>query len=123
MCSLYEYFISGRFTELTGPDGAYNRYETEIRLDRIITKLDVIIHKLDAIKANQYMLFTALQEGNQLTKQLLDESVKQSQLAQKTVENTALAAHYSEVAASNAQACALIGVANHITLSEMARKQ
>lgn len=119
VCSLYEYFISGRYSELTGPDGAYNRYETEIRLDRIITKLDVIINKLDAIKANQYMLYDALQEGNQLTKRLLEESVRQSKLAEKTVENTALAAHYSEITANNAEACAWIGIANHIELKRL----
>lgn len=113
VCSLYEYFISGRYSELEGPNGAYNGYETEVRLDRIITKLDVIIHKLDQIKANQYMLFEALSEGNRLTQKLLDESVRQSKLAQKTAQNTAIAAHYSEVAANNAEACAWIGIANY----------
>lgn len=116
VCSLYEYFISGRFTSLTGPDGAYNRYETEVRLDRIITKLDKIISQLDDIKANQYMLWDALQEGNRLTQKLVDESVKQSRLAERTAENTALAAHHAQIAANNAEACAWIGIANYAEL-------
>ena len=31
VCSLYEYICAGRFTELEGPNGAYNCLETEIR--------------------------------------------------------------------------------------------
>lgn len=121
VCSLYEYFIAGRYSELTGPNGAYNRYEEEIRLDRIVTKLDVIINKLDVIKANQYMLYDTLLEGNQLTQKLLDESVKQSKIAEKTAENVALSAHYSEIAANNTAACAYIGIANHIQLDQINR--
>lgn len=61
MTTMYEYFASGRCTELTGPDGAYNLYEAELRQDLIINKLDVIIRQLDQIKQNQYMLYQEMQ--------------------------------------------------------------
>lgn len=119
VCSLYEYFLSKRYSELEGPDGAYNRYETEIRLDRIITQLDVVIHKLEQIKANQYMLYDAIQQGNSITKKLLDESVRQSQIAEKVAQNTAKAAHYSEIAANNTEACAWLEAANYAELRRL----
>lgn len=118
VCSFYEYFASGRCRSLTGHEGAYNIYENEIRLDRICTKLEEVIVNLEQIKANQYFLYDAIQEGNQLSQQLLQESVRQSRLAEQTAENTALAAHYSEVAAKNAEACAWIGVANYLSIED-----
>ena len=61
MATIYEYFASGRCSELTGPDGAYNLYESELRQDLIINKLDVIIRQLDQIKQNQYVLYQEMQ--------------------------------------------------------------
>ena len=62
--TINEYLMSGRCNELTGPDGAYNLYESEIRADRIIEKLDDISDKLDKIAMNQYMLYQAVQSVN-----------------------------------------------------------
>lgn len=69
LCTLYEYFQSGRSNELTGPHGAYNLYESESRTDNIINKLDVInfkiddiIDKLDEIKNNQIVLHKTMTE-------------------------------------------------------------
>lgn len=64
MCSIYEYFATGRCTELTGPNGAYNLYESELRQNTIINKLDTIINQLEAIKNNQYMLYTEMVKTN-----------------------------------------------------------
>lgn len=64
ICSLYEYICSGRCAELEGHEGAYNILEAEIRLDRIISKLDVIITNLEQIKTNQFMLYTEVQQCN-----------------------------------------------------------
>ena len=62
--TMYEYFLTGRVSELTGPNGAYNLYESEVRANTIISKLDVIINKLDAIRDNQYMLYKAITDAN-----------------------------------------------------------
>ena len=117
-CSFYEYFISGRCSTLTGHEGAYNIFENEARMERICIKLDEVIDQLEDIKANQYVLYDAIQEGNRTTERLVEESIKQSRLAECTAENTALAAHYAEIAANNAEACAWIGVANYLTIRD-----
>lgn len=69
--SLYEYICSGRCYSLEGHEGAYNILEMEIRLDHIIMQLDQVIVRLDAIKENQYMLYSAIQETNQKAEEIL----------------------------------------------------
>lgn len=71
--SIYEYLCAGRCTTLEGHEGAYNILELEIRLDRIITQLDRILENLAAIRANQYTLYTCLQDTNQKMDALLKE--------------------------------------------------
>lgn len=68
VCTIYECICSGRCTTLGerfGNDGAYNLLEQEERQEKIILKLDQILQKLDEIKAGQYILYHAIQEGNQ----------------------------------------------------------
>lgn len=62
--SIYEYICSGRCEDLEGRDGAYNILEMEIRLDRIIMKLDDINANLKRVHQYQYMLYEAVQETN-----------------------------------------------------------
>lgn len=71
--SIYEYICAGRCTTLEGHEGAYNILELEIRLDRIITQLDAVLRNLSAIRANQYTLYSCLQEANQKIDTLLQE--------------------------------------------------
>lgn len=71
LCSIYEYICAGRCTTLEGHEGAYNILEMEIRLDRIITQLDLVIAQLNVIRNNQYMLYSAIQETNQQITQIL----------------------------------------------------
>jgi len=72
LSSLYEYICAGRSYALEGPEGAYNIYEAERRLNRIVTQLDKIIAHLDVIRDNQFVLFSTIQEINQKYTQLLD---------------------------------------------------
>lgn len=71
--SLYEYLCAGRCTTLEGHEGAYNILELEIRLDRIITQLDRVLQNLAAIQANQYTLYSCLQDSNRKMDMLLQE--------------------------------------------------
>lgn len=71
VCSLYEYFCAGRCDTLKE---AYNILEGEIRLDRIITQHDQIIAKLGAIQANQFMFYSAIQESNRQSAQILEST-------------------------------------------------
>lgn len=83
VCSLYEYICSGRCYSLEGHEGAYNILEMEIRLDHIITQLDQVIARLDAIKENQFMLYSAIQETNQKATEIL----KSTNCAVKNLQN------------------------------------
>ena len=71
--SIYEYVCAGRCTTLEGHEGAYNILELEVRLDRIITQLDKVIMNLEAIRANQYTLYSCLKESNRKMDMLLRE--------------------------------------------------
>ena len=64
VCSLYGYFDTGVCTQLEGHEGAYNKYDTESRLDYIICKMDEVLKHLEEIKNNQYQLYSAIQESN-----------------------------------------------------------
>lgn len=57
VCQLLEYFEAGRFQTL---GDAYNQYELEVRLDRIITDLHLVLERLDQIKENQLLLYEAI---------------------------------------------------------------
>lgn len=65
LCSMYEYFLTGRVSELKGPDGAYNLFEAELRQNLIITELRNINDQLEAIKQNQYVLYSELKKSNE----------------------------------------------------------
>lgn len=93
MCSFYEYYMSGRCSQLTGHEGAYNIYESELRANLILAKLDDILANLEQIKGNQYMLYSAITEGNRKIDNLIAESERQTQLASFTAEQSAIAAY------------------------------
>ena len=71
--SFYEYFDSGRCEMLTGVDGAYNIFEQEIRMDRIIYRLDIIVLQLNQIQKNQYKLYCELCVANDRIAVLTEE--------------------------------------------------
>lgn len=117
LATFYEYLMAGRVESLTGPHGAYNLYESEIRADLIISKLDTVISSLDQIKGNQYMIYSSIQRVNMSLMQLnqtaskaaeslrnMGESVQQlSRNSEMVAHNAELAAHNSAVTAYYAQ--------------------
>ena len=62
--SFYEYLLSGRCETLDGINGCYNLYESELRANIIINKLDTIGDSLEQIKGNQYLLYSQLSQIN-----------------------------------------------------------
>lgn len=68
--TIYEYLDSGRCSSLTGAHGAYNLYESELRQNLIIEKLDDVLVKLDEIAYNQKLLSDAIAESNRLISSL-----------------------------------------------------
>ena len=104
ICSFYEYFLSGRCTKLTGPDGAYNLYEAELRQNLIINKLDNIIEELDQIKANQYALYMELRSAKTVTEGISGD-IKGILSELLTISETShITAACSEAAAKNTEA-------------------
>ncbi len=69
-----EYLETGMCTELEGHEGAYLIYEQQIRLDKILCKLDDINKNLNAIKQNQYLLYQSISEGNQLIEKVVTQN-------------------------------------------------
>ena len=112
MCSIYEYFASGRCSELTGANGAYNLYESELRQNIIIGQLDQIIDQLEQIKQNQYMLYSELKETNTTLKEV-SRDVSSIMKATKAIEeNSYLTAQYAKITAKNTEAIKYINLVN-----------
>ena len=64
MTTIYEYFSAGRVCTLTGDDGAFSLYETELRQNIISDNLHEISRNPERIRAHQPALYTALETGN-----------------------------------------------------------
>ena len=54
--AIFEYLESGRCSELTGPHGAYNKFEAEVALGNVITELKSINISVRAVIENQIEL-------------------------------------------------------------------
>lgn len=102
ICTIYEYIESGRCVSLTGPDGAYNLYERELRMNLIIDKLDTVIDKLDSIRKSQYMLYEAIQTSNEQLARLSNAVDNLQSTADSIERNTELSSYYNGITATNA---------------------
>lgn len=101
--SFYEYLISGRCDCLEGHEGAYNIYENELRQNIIIGKLDDVIQRLDQIERTQYMLYSAIKEGNKKIDRLTDDVNKTVNSLHNIDNSTAFTAYNSEIIAQNTE--------------------
>lgn len=91
---IYQYLDSGRCYTLTGHEGAYNLYESELRMNRILGKLDDIIVRLNEILDNQRILADELKRSNQNITYLCNS-------IDAIGETTELMKYYSQIAAAN----------------------
>ena len=76
VCTIYEYLESGRCSALDGPNGAYNLYESELRQNLIINKLDEVIDNIAIIQNNQFQLYKKL-DAIETSMKNLDKSLKE----------------------------------------------
>ncbi len=104
MCTILEYFQTGRCAALSGPDGAYNLYESEVRQNLIINKLDRIIDSLDQIKNNQFVLYQALESINRNTAQMSGALENIMQYSKQTAISAKVTAYSAKVTEKNAKA-------------------
>ena len=110
LTSIYEYLTSGRCDELTGPNGAYNLYEMELRQNTVISQLNTIISNLEQIRQNQFTLY---QELTKITSTVNTISYEMSAIRGYTYQLTELAAlntYYSAITAENTSALAFLEI-------------
>lgn len=112
LCTIYEYFLSGRCDELEGPNGAYNLYETELRQNLIINKMDTIICKLDEIKDNQYLLYSELKESNRMISDMKRSVNAIEKSAEDFAKSAAVSTYYAKILAKNTEALKYINLIN-----------
>ena len=101
LTSIYEYLITGRCEGLTGPYGAYNIYEDEVRRDMIISQLSAVIQNLEKIKQNQYLLYGEVQKIQLTTSRIEDELRQMKEDSSQIASLTALNAYYSDLNVRN----------------------
>ena len=101
LTSIYEYLITGRCEELTGPHGAYNLYEDEVRKDMIISQMNQVIQNLEQIKANQYKLYEEVCRIRENTQAAVNELRAIHGYAVELTGLASLTAYYAGIAAAN----------------------
>lgn len=109
---MYEYFASGRVTTLEGADGAYNLYESELRLNLIINKMDTIIKNLEDIKANQYALYNELKQTNTILTGISSDISELVSVSHEIATASKINAYYSKVTAQNSEALKYLTLIN-----------
>ena len=95
LTSIYEYFMTGRCSELTGPHGAYNLYEDELRKDTVISQLNTVIENLEQIRQNQYMLYQQVKAIQENTAVIASELKQIKGYTVQIAQLTALNAYYA----------------------------
>ncbi len=106
--TMWEYIDSGRCMELFGANGAYNLYESESRQDIIISNLSQAISMLAQIRDNQYALYEAIQESNEIAERVYMQSESLLSANQEIAKNSALTAYNAKIAAENSTISAYI---------------
>ena len=99
--SICEYLESGRCEKLTGANGAYNLYESELRQGIIINQLDEIISELDEIKQNQWRLYEAIMETKKTVERLSNVTTNAIGKLEQLKDNTEICAYNSQIVAQN----------------------
>ncbi len=101
LTSIYEYYVTGRCEELSGPYGAYNLYEDEVRKDKIISQLNTVIANLEQIKQNQYKLYEQVCQIQSNTNRMVRELNATKGYVIELTNLTALNTYYNGVTALN----------------------
>lgn len=103
IASFYEYLCSGRCTSLEGPHGAYNLYESEIRMNAIVSQLGDVLKSLNQIQRNQFVIYTAINEAtnelaalNKAARKINDRLTSMEGELSSINKNTAITAFYTK---------------------------
>ena len=103
VATFYEYFDSQICNQLEGHEGAYNIFETEIRLNAIISKLDDIFNHLEQIRSNQYVIYNAICEGNKIANGIYQQTVQNAENLEAIADNSAITLYNSMITTKNTE--------------------
>lgn len=84
--TMLEYMQAGRVTELTGPNGAYNLYEAELRQNLIIAHVESIASEIETIRKNQYNLYQSVEQTNRTLANVADQMKEQISVQNNMLE-------------------------------------
>jgi len=101
-----EYLMSGRVFTLSGPDGAYNLYENECRMNLIISQLSEVLEALEKIQENQYLLYSKLTEINNELVSLNNATAKAISALDTISDNTGVMSESLEAIKNNTEVIA-----------------
>ena len=101
LAAICEYFMTGRCDELTGPHGAYNLYEEEVRKNTMISQLNTIIANLEQIRSTQYMLYQQVSQIQQTTQRMALSLQRVEGCTYDIRANSEITAYYTGVTAAN----------------------
>lgn len=101
ICSIYDYLCSGKCYALEGHEGAYNLYDYELYQKQIITQLDKINQKLDIVIQNQYSLYTAITENNNMLQKLNKNISCNGRKLNEIALNTEMNTYWNSITAKN----------------------
>lgn len=110
IASFYDYFDTGICTTLTGPHGAYSRYEEDLRFQRIYSRLDVIISKLDELIETQRTIARLLEQANDTLSHISRTNNRMMQKMSRIEENSDLTAYNTQCAARSSRTLKNIAV-------------
>lgn len=103
-CMFLEYLEAGRCEALTGANGAYNLYESELRQNLIIFKLDEVAERLDDLKSTMYRCCQAIESVRKQLNVVHSDMVQLNDTAQKQLKLSALTTVYAAATAANTSA-------------------
>lgn len=106
VCTIYEYLDSGRCFTLEGHEGAYNLYESELRMNIVLDKLNEVLYRLDDISSSQHLLANELKASNAQIDYLCHS-------VDKIGNTSALTQYYSKVSAENSSYLAWMKFLEH----------
>ncbi|MBQ3124372.1 MAG: hypothetical protein IJC09_02975 [Clostridia bacterium] len=121
--SIYEYIDTGICTELTGPEGAYKLFELHVRLDKIITKMDLIIRNLERIAENQYYLYVAVKNMQPQIEKMAENIKTNTDKLNEIAVSTEVTKHISKAIEKNTAATAYAAQVTAYTAQVIERNQ
>lgn len=111
-CMFLEYLESGRCNALTGANGAYNLYESELRQNLIIYKLDEVVQRLDTLQSTMYRCCQAIETVSRKLDVIHSDLQKLNTKAQTQLELSSLTAVYAAATAANTSAIKYLTLIN-----------